>query len=68
MPFVHIRMTGTATPEQKDEVISGITDVLNRVLGKDPAVTHIVIDEIPDTNWGVRGTSIATRKKGQAAS
>jgi 4-oxalocrotonate tautomerase len=64
MPFVHVRMTGKATSEQKDEVISGITEVLQRVLGKDPAVTHIVLEEIADEDWGVRGVSVATRKKG----
>jgi 4-oxalocrotonate tautomerase len=63
MPFVHVRMTGKATPEQKDEVIAGITGVLQSVLGKDPAVTHIVLEEVADENWGARGTSVATRKK-----
>lgn len=63
MPFVHVRMTGTATPAQKDEVIAGITEVLQRVLNKNPEVTHIVLEEVADENWGVRGTSVATRKK-----
>ncbi len=67
MPFVHVRMTGTATPEQKDEVISGITEVLQRVLNKNPEVTHIVLEEVADENWGVRGTSVAARKKTPAA-
>lgn len=63
MPFVHVRMTGKATPEQKDEVIAGMTEVLQRVLGKDPAVTYVVLEEIADEDWGARGTSVATRKK-----
>lgn len=57
MPYVNVRITDEGnTAEQKAQVISEITDVLVRVLGKDPATTFVVIDEVPLDNWGVAGT------------
>jgi 4-oxalocrotonate tautomerase len=59
MPYVNIRITDEAvTAEQKAEVIKGVTDVLADVLGKDPATTFVVIDEVPLENWGVSGVPV----------
>ena len=56
MPFVNVKITRDgATREQKAQVISEITETLERVLGKDPVLTHIVIDEVDTDNWGWRG-------------
>jgi 4-oxalocrotonate tautomerase len=63
MPYVNVRIASGATPEQKDAVIEGITDVLVRVLDKDPETTFVVIDEVPLENWGHRSTSVATARK-----
>ncbi|MDP1731947.1 MAG: 4-oxalocrotonate tautomerase family protein [Devosia sp.] len=67
MPYVNVRIAGGATPEQKDEVIKGITDVLVRVLNKNPETTFVVTDEVPLDNWGHKGKSVSTlRKEGRA--
>jgi 4-oxalocrotonate tautomerase len=67
MPYVNVRLLDTGvTPEQKDEIIKGMTDVLVKVLDKNPASTFIVIDEVPVENWGMGGTSIATARKAAA--
>jgi 4-oxalocrotonate tautomerase len=63
MPYVNVRIAGSATPEQKDEVIKGITDVLVRVLDKNPETTFVVIDEVALENWGHRSTSVATARR-----
>ena len=64
MPYVNVRVTRTGvTAEQKAEIIKGITDLLVRVLGKDPASTFVVIDEVDFDNWGIGGESIAARRK-----
>ena len=56
MPFVHVQITRDGTTrEQKAQVIAEITETLQRVLGKDPILTHIVIDEIDPDNWGWQG-------------
>ena len=54
MPYVNIRVTrenGTPTAEQKAELIKGATELLVRVLGKNPATTVVVIDEVDTDNW-----------------
>ncbi|NWA02918.1 MULTISPECIES: tautomerase family protein [Gammaproteobacteria] len=58
MPFVSVRITRTGvTREQKAQVIAEITDTLERVLGKAPDLTHVVIEEIDTDNWGHGGLS-----------
>lgn len=56
MPFVSVRITREGnTPAQKATVIKEMTDTLVRVLGKDPASTMIVIDEVELDDWGFHG-------------
>ena len=66
MPYVNVRITAGATPEQKEEVIAGVTEVLQRVLNKNPASTFVLIDEVATDDWGVGGISIAERNRRQA--
>lgn len=64
MPYVNIRITREgATPEQKKRLIRGATDLLVDVLGKNPATTVVVIDEIEPDNWGVAGEAIPERRR-----
>ncbi|PLX82807.1 MAG: tautomerase [Desulfuromonas sp.] len=65
MPFVNVRITTGATKEQKEQLVEGITDLLARVLSKNPASTHVVVEEVPPGNWGVRGETVESlRAKG----
>ncbi|MEG6503743.1 MULTISPECIES: tautomerase family protein [unclassified Desulfovibrio] len=66
MPFVNIKVTGgkeAPTSAQKAEIISGVTELLARVLGKNPATTMVIIDEIETDNWGIGGQSVTQRRK-----
>lgn len=59
MPYVNIKITREgASREQKAAVIKGVTDVLVKVLGKSPATTFVVIDEVELDNWGIGGMSV----------
>ncbi|MEL6329217.1 MAG: 4-oxalocrotonate tautomerase family protein [Planctomycetota bacterium] len=55
MPFINVKVTPAITDEQKAEIIRQMTETMVSVLGKDPAHTHIVIDEIDEDNWGFSG-------------
>lgn len=56
MPFVSVRITRDGiTREQKAQVIKEITETLERVLNKQPELTHIVIEEVDTDNWGYAG-------------
>jgi len=61
MPFVSIRMAGTATKAQKAAVVADITQSLVQRLGKNPAAVQIVIEEVSAENYGVAGVLIADR-------
>ena len=66
MPFVHVRITKDGvTAEQTEKVIKGMTDVLVETLGKNPASTMVVIEEVETDNWGIAGESVTNRRKAQ---
>lgn len=59
MPYVNVRITTGASREQKEQLIAGITELLVRILDKNPASTQVVIDEISPESWGVGGKTVA---------
>jgi len=64
MPYVNIKITEEGvTSEQKSRLIEGVTNLLKEVLGKNPATTMVVIDEVPTDNWGVAGEQVSARRK-----
>jgi 4-oxalocrotonate tautomerase len=67
MPYVRVEITDGATVEQKKAIYVGITDLLVKVLNKNPEYTFIVIDEVEGDNWGHKGTSVAEIRKAEAA-
>ncbi len=59
MPYVNIKITREgATPAQKAELIAGVTDLLVRVLDKNPATTFVIIDEVAMEDWGIGGLPV----------
>jgi len=64
MPYVNIKITREGvTAEQKAELIEGVTNLLVKVLGKNPATTVVVIDEVDTDNWGIGGEVVTSRRK-----
>ena len=64
MPMVNVKITREgATAEQKSRVIAEMTEVLARVLGKNPATTIVIIEEVETENWGIAGASVSERRK-----
>ena len=65
MPYVNIKVTGGSeapSAEQKAELIRGVTELLSRVLNKNPETTVVVIDEVDMDNWGIGGKSVTVRR------
>ncbi len=66
MPYVNVRITKDGvTAEQKAQIVAEITQMLERVLGKRPEHTHIVIDEVELENWGFAGMLTTEYRKQQ---
>ncbi|MDR1530351.1 MAG: 4-oxalocrotonate tautomerase family protein [Burkholderiales bacterium] len=61
MPYINIKVTGgkeAPTQEQKQELIRGATDLVARILGKNPKTTIVIIEEVSMDNWGIGGESV----------
>jgi 4-oxalocrotonate tautomerase len=64
MPFVNIKITNEGTsPQQKQDLIQGVTKLLSDILGKNPKTTVVVIEEVDTDNWGIDGQSVTARRK-----
>lgn len=65
MPYVNIKVTREGGPEdkgptaeQKAELIAGVTDLLFKVLDKNPSATMVVINEVALEDWGIGGLPV----------
>jgi 4-oxalocrotonate tautomerase len=64
MPFIRIEVTREGvTQQQKQQLIAEATEMMVRVLGKDPATTFVIIDEVETDNWGVAGRTVTELRK-----
>lgn len=64
MPFVNIKIAKDgATAEKKAQLISGVTNLLKDVMGKNPATTVVIIEEVDTDNWGIGGETVTERRK-----
>jgi 4-oxalocrotonate tautomerase len=64
MPYIKIEvLRDGVTREQKQLLIKGVTELVISVLNKDPHLTHVVIDEIEDDNWGYAGEQVSVLKE-----
>lgn len=68
MPYVLMQVTREGVSlEQKEILIKGVTDLLVRVLEKQPHQTFVVIQEIEMDNWGIAGTTVTKYRQQEQA-
>lgn len=59
MPIIRIEITREgATLAQKQQLIAEATEMVVRVLSKNPATTFVLIDEVDTDHWGVAGQTV----------
>ena len=64
MPYVNIKITDeNLSSDDKEALIEGAAQLLQDVLGKNPATTVVVIDEVNTDNWGIGGEQVTTRRQ-----
>lgn len=61
MPFIDIRLAGTATREQKAQIVGDVTRSMVERLGKPAAAVQVNITELSLENYGAGGQLIADR-------
>lgn len=55
MPYVSIRVAGTLTKEQKQNISKGVTEVISKEANKPPEAVFIFIDEMERDNVAKSG-------------
>ena len=55
MPIVDLKILGTLTRDQKAQISKEFTETLQRVAGKPPEYTYVVIQEVDRENWAHKG-------------
>ncbi|MDX1757170.1 MAG: 4-oxalocrotonate tautomerase family protein [Marinobacter sp.] len=64
MPYINIRITDEeVSAADKRALIVGATQLLQDVLGKNPATTVVIIDEVSTDNWGIAGEPVTQRRE-----
>lgn len=59
MPFVNVKVVEKSlNDEKREQIISGLTDLVVNVMGRDRSLTNIVIDEIKQSSWGLGGKAV----------
>lgn len=63
MPYVKISITDErVTKNDKRKLISGVTQLLQETLNKNPETTVVIIDEVCTDNWGIGGELVTDRR------
>jgi 4-oxalocrotonate tautomerase len=65
MPVVIVKTVVGSSQQQKEQLIERITDAMRDVMGKNPETTHVIIEESPEENWGLRGKTVARIRAGK---
>lgn len=55
MPYVHLRIAGALSRDQKAEIAEAFTEALERIAAKPRSYTYVTIEEIAEENWAVAG-------------
>jgi 4-oxalocrotonate tautomerase len=64
MPFANLKVpTGLLSAEQKQDLITKVTDMYAELFGDDVRVnTMVLVDEVADGGWGIRGEVLTLAK------
>ncbi|MDP2267318.1 MAG: 4-oxalocrotonate tautomerase family protein [Thiobacillus sp.] len=55
MPVVTIKIAGSLTRDQKQNIAQEVTATLERHANKPASYTYIAFEELPEENWAIAG-------------
>lgn len=59
MPFVNLKLVkNQVTLEKKKELITGITDLIVNIMGRERELTVITVDELDESQWAIGGVTL----------
>ncbi|WJH41958.1 4-oxalocrotonate tautomerase family protein [Aliirhizobium terrae] len=63
MPILNVKVSGERSDEKTRAIATMLTELTERILGKDPAVTAIAIDYVDPRDWIAGGRTLAEQGK-----
>ncbi len=63
MPILNVKVSGQRSDELTRAISAMLTELTQRILGKDPAVTAIAIDYVDPRDWIAGGRTLAEQRK-----
>lgn len=63
MPILNVKVSGQRSDEMTRAIATMLTELTERILGKDPAVTAIAIDYVDPRDWLAGGRTLAEQGK-----
>lgn len=63
MPYIHIQVSGDPDDSLAAKIAASASDLTARILGKDPALTAVVIDFIAASRWFIAGSVLTASTK-----
>lgn len=62
MPYVHLRVAGKLTTEQKTQIAKEFSETLLKVANKPKKATYLVIEEVSRDNWAIGDELLSASK------
>jgi 4-oxalocrotonate tautomerase len=60
MPYINVKVVKQqVNQEKKDLLISGVMDIIVKIMGRNPDLTVITLDEVDSSNWFIGGQPIS---------
>jgi 4-oxalocrotonate tautomerase len=63
MVVVQVEWLAGRSPKQKEALVAEITDALRRIGGAQQENVHVVLHDVPPSNWGRHGTRLSGPKR-----
>ena len=62
MPTIHVEMFEGRTPEQKRELVKGLTEATCKALGSSPEAVDVILTDIKKSDWATGGVLWSEKK------
>ncbi|WP_237201337.1 tautomerase family protein [Rothia nasimurium] len=59
MPLINVSYASVQSDEKKSELIAELTKTYARVMGVNESSVWVMLNEVPRTDWGVGGQTLA---------
>lgn len=68
MPIIEVKLFGELSVEHKEQLIKEASDTVANVLNLPLSTVRVLIQELPQENWGIAGESVKKRQAQTAQS